>query len=189
MDIVQAIRRYKYRIDEGDFLSYENADPFVYINENDDDLQKWRIKMPEPPDWIKIDGFGKHAMQQMFEPEQIPVRLQSLERQVIRRVESRRTKRDTDPSIEKRKYDEIWNEIKRLKNEYKEEIEWIKRQWWYFNNGKWVFIKGKPFFIQKWHWFYLNYFQMEDLGLPDFRVRDWKWFHAQEYAAERYETT
>lgn len=183
MDLFQALRKYKHRLDESVLLSYEEHDKFIYINENDPDLQKWRIALPEPPDWDKIDGFGKHAMEQVFVREEIPVRLLSLERSVIRRIESRRRANDTDPAIEKKKYEETWNELKKLKKEYKEEIEWIKRQWWHQNFGKWIFIKGKPFYIQKWHWFYLNYFQMEDLGLPDFRVRDWKWYHAQEYAA------
>jgi hypothetical protein len=188
MNLIQAIRKYKYTVSEDILCSYEEPDTFIYINENDPDLQKWRIRQPDPPAWDKIDGFGKHAMKQTFQREVTPNRLIALEERVIKRVTSSRKSGDTDFSIERKIYEETWKELKRQSKDYKEEIEWIKLQWWYFNYGKWVMIKGKPLFIQKWHWFYLNYFEMEDLGLPDFRIRDYKWFHAQEYAFKSRES-
>lgn len=188
MRLKQALKKYIHRLPENILLSYEDSDDFIYINENDDDLQKWRIQMPEPPDWDKINGFGRHAMEQVFEPEKIPKKLIALEEKVESLVEATRNKKDSEPAIQKRKYEKKWEELKRLRTEYADEIEWIKEQWYYFNYGKWFFIKGKPIHIPKWQWFYLNYFKMERIGLPDFRIRDLKWFYAQEYAYTTTET-
>lgn len=167
---------------------YQEADRFVYINDHDPDLQKWRVQMQLPPDWAEIENFGSAPEHQYFKREEYPSRLKLLEDNIRKRCMKNRKAKETDVAIEKRIYEETWSALETQTKDYKDEIEWIRGQWYYFENGKWFFINGKPYHIPKWQWFYLNYFELEDQGLPDFRYRDLKWFWAQQYISETDET-
>lgn len=181
MNLVQAVRKYKHRFPM--VVSYQDYDRYIYINDDDIDLQKWRIEMPEPQDWKEITGFGMKPEDQVFEPEIYPSRLKLLESNIRKQTTKNRKAKETDVLLEKKIYETIWSTLENQSRDYRDEIDWIKSQWYYKNYGKWYFVNGKPIYVSKWQWFYLNYFNMENLGLPDFRYRDLKWFHAQEYAA------
>ncbi len=181
MNLAQALKKYKYRIPQ--VVSYSDYDKYIYINDDDPDLQKWRIEMPEPPDWSEITGWGLKPFDQVFELEKYPSRLRLLEDNIRKKLTKERKAKETDVILEKKIYEATWRTLEGQSRDYKDEIEWIRGQWYYRNNGKWYFVNGKPLYVSKWQWFYLNYWNMEDLGLPDFRYRDLKWFHAQEYAA------
>lgn len=171
---------------------YSEPLEFLYINDNDKDLQKWRIEMPDPPSWDKIHGFGKTRMEQMFEYEVYPLGLKNLENKVRDQVIKEKTKKDSNFTVERTIYERIWETLEVQHKIYEDEIEWIKKQWYYRENGKWFFIQGTPYLITGDHWFYLNYFPLMDLdtpnGLPLFRFRDFKWYWAQKYLEETDET-
>lgn len=51
----------------------------------------------------------------------------------------------------------------------KDEYEKIRNGYWFFNNGEATYITGL-------HYFYLNYWTLEDGGKPDYRDADRRWF-------------
>ncbi len=189
MNLEQAVKKYEIGLREDVAWSYQDAEEYIYINDTDEDLQKWRIKMPEPPDWGRIQNFGKHALDQFFVYEERPHRLDSLVEQVENEMNKRRNYHNTEPVIERMIYHGIWDTLRSKRKDYEEEIKWIQSQWYYMLNGKWIMIKGKPVYLSNWNWFYLNYWPLEGTGqLPEYRWRDMKWFHAQRYAYTTTET-
>jgi hypothetical protein len=180
------------KIDESILAGYEDADEYVYINDTDPDLQKWRIKMPKPPEWHLIDGFGLPAREQKFQYEKYPEKLKQLEDDI--RSEILRSKKDSDSkdAIERMIYDRKWEVLDFGRDQYADIIKWIKRQWFHRLYGKWYFIKGKPTYLDGWHVFFLNSYKMEggtDFdGAPEYRDRDRRWFHAQRYLYTTTET-
>lgn len=189
MELREAITKYSIHLREDVTWSYQEADKYIYINEEDEDLQKWRIEMPECPDWARLENFGKHANEQVFVYEEMPHRLISLRDEVERRVRKSKSYRDTDMSIHKKIHQELWETLKKQRLDYKSEINWIQYQWYYRLYGKWIMIHGKPVYIDGWQWFFLNYWPLEGTGeLPEYRERDMKWFHAQRYAYNCTET-
>ena len=88
--------------------------------------------------------------------------------------------------------DELRERFENQARDYKDEIKWIKKCWWYRIYGKWFFNYGKPIFLSGTQWFYLNQCYMVDSttkdNLPEFRITDWKLFHAVEYAEKTTET-
>ena len=57
----------------------------------------------------------------------------------------------------------------------KKEIEFIGQEWDRRTNGYWFYNCGVPTYIDGWHYFYLNYWQLDN-GLPEYRDRDRKFF-------------
>jgi hypothetical protein len=182
---LEAKEKYYRKFDPDMWEEYKDADRYVYINVDDPDLQKFRIGLPEPPDWMLIDGFGLPAEKQYFQYERYPDRLKMLER-TVRNDAMLARKGESKFGFERKIYDEIWHLIENNVGDWQFEIDWIRRQWYFREYGKWQFIHGKPVYIDGWNWFYLNYYTLEQVGRPDYWDRDRKWFHAQRYA---YTTT
>jgi hypothetical protein len=192
MDLKGAAVKYSHILPIEILSMYKDYDNYIYINENDDNLQKFRIEVPEPPDWKEIEGFGLHYKKQKFEYEEYPNDLKALEKKIRAKILRNKKKTDSQFSIEKEIQFSIWDELETHSMKYNSIISWIRKQWAYRIYGKWIFIKGKPYYITPWHWFYLNYYKMNGVskndGRPDFRYRDFKWFYAQHYAATTTET-
>jgi hypothetical protein len=192
MYLKRAANQLNRKVDFDILTEYSDPLQYIYINDNDKDLQKWRIEMPEPPNWDKIHNFGKPAMEQMFEYEIYPLGLKNLENKVRDTVQREKTKKDSNFTIERTIYERIWEILEVEHRKYEEEIEWMRSQWRYREFGKWMFIQGKPYLITGDHWYYLNYFPLMDLdtpnGLPNYRYRDFKWYWAQKYLEETDET-
>lgn len=166
---------------------YTDADDCIWINISDQDLHPVKLLLPPCPDWGKIDNFGLKAEDQYFQRETYPVKLKILEEEVSERI--RGDKRYKNDIVRRRAFfDLIYKELTSQRKEYRDVIGWIKKQWAYRIYGKWIFIKGKPTHLVGWHWFYLNYWNLEEVGPPDYWDRDMKWFHAQDYAFRTTET-
>ena len=177
MDKAEALLRYKKMTDIIKY--YEDADKYQWFNTDDPDLHPIRTKLPECPDWDKIDNFGLPKERQVFVREEMPSILDYLVKKV--RLEVRRDK--SLGSVQKQEdafYDRVWEELE-SSVKYRKAIDWIERQWYYRLNGKWVFINGKPTYLAPNHWFYLNYWHIEGVGLPEYRDRDRRWFWAMHY--------
>jgi len=190
MDKAEAIRHNRGKVDKWILDGYSNADKFIYYNVDDPDLQKFKIALPEPPDWKLIDNYGLPAKDQYFQYEIYPEKLKYAERSVREMMKRNRRKNESPFLFERKIYDALWKEIEDKPDEYISEIDWIRRQWYFREFGKWVFIHGKPTFLDGWHFFYLNYWRLEQLktneGKPTYWERDRKWFHAVRYC---YTTT
>jgi hypothetical protein len=133
---------------------YKNCQYSITLNDNDPDLKPVTINLPEPPDWKLIDNFGYPVSEQKWKAPELPSRLQELQDSI------------TD-------IDEIWEHIKKNRGKLRDEIRWIKKQWYHILYGYWLFINGTPTWFPPFLYFYLSYFEL-DVGLPEYRDRDRK---------------
>jgi hypothetical protein len=177
MNKTEALKRYpKYK----DILeNYSDADEACWMNAGDKDLHPIRIPLPEPPDWSLIDGFGLPAEDQVFTCEKIPIKLKHMEDEVRMGVDNdEKYGRMSETKKMNEFLDRAWDFMEKHQDDYKEEIKWIKKQWWHRLNGYWFFCNGKPVYLCGWNWFYLNYWSVEQVLEIEYRDRDRRWFHA-----------
>lgn len=182
MDKQEALERYKKVIDTDIIKYYEDADKYQWYNLDDPDLHPIRTKLPDCPDWDKIENFGLPKEKQVFKREEMSSTLEYL----IKKVSMEVRKDKTLTSAQKKEdafYDRFWGELE-SSIRYKKTIEWIEQQWYFRVFGKWMFIFGKPVYIPRNHWFYLNYWSLEGVSRPEYRERDREWFWAMQYFKE-----
>jgi hypothetical protein len=141
--------------------SYQDADQYIYINDTDQDLQKWRIEMPKPPDWSLIEGFGLPPREQKFKYETYPETLRQLEQDTDKYIKLHKKSTDSKDGLERKFHERMWEILDMERERYADIIAWIKLQWFHRLYGKWYFIKGKPVFLDPWHFFYMNYYNLE----------------------------
>jgi hypothetical protein len=137
-------------------------------------LKPIRISLPEPPDIKLIDGYELDPNDQYWRKPKFPSRLEYIERQTRKDLESNLKKNETLTGY--KVLEAIWKKISNDPQLYKEEIEFIKKQWWHRIYGYWFFINGKPTYICGWHYMYLCYWKIEGRIYPEYRDRDRKNF-------------
>jgi len=179
MNRAQAKVRYEGTEHEQWIDKYQEADEHQWLNVDDIDLHPIRTKLPECPPWHLITNFGQEPEDQVFVRDNIPFKIEYISKKI--RTDVRKDKKlDTMSSKYRAFYNRVWEALETDRN-YGDATEWLAEQWYYRLNGKWYFIKGKPTYICGWHWFYLNYWNIENFGLPEYRDRDRKWFWAMWY--------
>ncbi len=160
-------------------------DKFFVVNNDDPDLDKITIKLPDPPPLPTIDGYGLPAKDQYFTRAKMPARLVALEERAIENLRQQeidnRLRTITGQGI----LEETWRIFEKDKHTYKKEIEWVQKQIYFVLNGYWCYINGKPTFIDGWQYAYNNFWIMLDVtkndGYPEYRDRDRRWFHFARY--------
>lgn len=158
------------QVQESEFESeYLPADSefVLHDEENEHYLKPIHIPLPKPPNIKEIDGYGLPANYQVFRRDEMPRRLKRLQEKKINGVPI---------SLE-----EIYEELDKNQVNYRSEINWIKRQWKRRLYGYWFFNKGKPTYIDGWHYVYLNNWSVGAKtpgGLPYYTDRDRRWFLA-----------
>jgi len=135
---------------------YKNPDKYIFFNDRSKVLKTIRVRLPDPPPIDEIEGFGLPPKKQRWRPPVLPIKLKELER--------------TSETLE-----DIYYTLENEKDNYAEEIKWIQDQWDKRINGHWVFINGKPTYIDGWHYFYCGFWHL-DTGLPEYRSRDRTFF-------------
>ena len=157
MSFVSLTRLYP-QVDRQILKDYKDPDTYIEVNINDRDLIPILIKLPPCPKYHLIEGFGKPAREQKWQYPKMPKRLLELQKrfEVI---------------------DQVWDYLDKNQSIYKNEIAFIRAQWDRRLNGHWLFIHGKPTYIDGWHYFYCGWWNI-DIGLPHFRDRDRRWFIA-----------
>lgn len=140
---------------------FAKADKFIIFND-DPDLERIKVYLPKPPPLEFIDGYDMPTIHQKFKRVEIPQKLNEL------------IKSHSD-------IDELWTTLDKQRVKYKDEINWIKLQWYYRLNGYWFMCKGKPTYITGVNYFYLNYFKLNK-GYPTYRDRDRKFFIFEEFS-------
>lgn len=147
-------------------MEYKPHDSWVVLHEDDPDLDTIRIRLPDPPPLKKIDGYGLPPEQQYWRAPTMPPRLKDVQRKqkTLARIEAF---------------------LRTHQEEYADELAWIALQWERRLNGYWLFINGKPTYMDGWHYFYCGFWHL-DVGLPKYRDRDRKFFHAARWC---YTTT
>ncbi|MBU1067768.1 hypothetical protein KKE60_08275, partial [Patescibacteria group bacterium] len=153
-------------ISPGILSQYKEPDRVVIVNNDDPDMKEIRIPLPECFDWRKIDGYGLPAKEQKWKTPVYPLKLVRLEE-------------------ESENIDDLLETIELNQDYYKEEIKWIRLQWERRLKGYWLFINGKPTYLDGWHYFYCGFWNL-DIGLPEYRDRDRRFFHFARYC---YTTT
>lgn len=141
-------------------VGFTKEDKFIIYNE-DSDLEPIKVMLPVAPDYKDIDGYNLPVVHQKFKRQIIPQKL----------VELQKTCED---------FEDVWETLDRQRLKYKDEINWIKKQWYYRLNGYWFYNCGKPTYIAGWHYFYLNWFRL-DTGYPEYRSRDRMFFIFAEF--------
>lgn len=177
-------------------------DTHFWINDNDKDLKPIRIDIakvieknylfwnpshegPIPilePDFHKIRNATKKKEDQVWVREEYPEKLTKLEKQY-----------SGDPK-------RIWEFLTKNQKEYKQEIRFIKKQWYHRLYGEWIWIGGKPTWISPYHWMFLNWWKGDYQSIdrktgkrvsrqyPDYRDRDRRKFIFINYAYTCTET-
>jgi hypothetical protein len=145
------------------FNSYLPPQTDLWVNQYDSSLEKINIAfvIPTPPPVDEIDGFGLPYTEQKFKRPIMPNRLQKL----VERHEV---------------IEEVWKELEINAKYYKDEINWIDKQWDRILNGYWFYRAGQPIYLHGYHYAYCSYWEM-DVGLPEYRDRDRKFFLFGEY--------
>lgn len=171
----EALKSYSSVIETSVLVQYRDADSSFCVNDNDPDLTKITLSLPSPPKWHLIEGFGKPARAQKFVREKIPSRLNELQRDVTNRLKDSRKTGKNEVLTAQRIIEEIWEVLNRRQREYVNEINWIKKQIYHCHYGYWLFINGKPTYLDGWHYRFLNFWDMTDAEV-DYRDRDRRWF-------------
>ncbi len=177
MTLNEAFKKYAVKTIPVEIItSYQDADMCFVVNDNDPDLTPVTVYLPHPPDWKTIDGFGKHAKDQVFQFQAIPPRLSSLIEEVIDSMkEDKAVTRGSGGVPGVKIVDEVWDKLEKNQLRYRDEITWIKHQWYYLTYGYWFFCNGKPTYISPWHYRYLHYWTLEDIEHPQYRDKDRRW--------------
>ncbi len=142
-------------------IKYKKADKSIIFNE-DPDLKEIEVMLPKPPPEEEIVGYGLPHKEQKFKRPFVPRKLFDL---------------DKDKKVS------MFDKATILKDDheyYKEEIEFINKEWDRRINGVWYYINGKPTYIPGGYYFYLTAWYLER-GYPDYRERDRKFFIFSEF--------
>lgn len=140
---------------------YQPSDEFIIYHQDDPGLAPIKVPLPAPPPEEEMQGYGLLPENQYWKIETMPARLQAL------------CKRKC-PDSEKRA------EIAGNEVYYKNEIKWMQDEWDKIENGLWLFIKGKPYYIPGVFYFYLTYWTIDDIH-PSYYKRDWLFFTFSEF--------
>ena len=166
-NIIQQHRAF-LRAEYGSVVPYkilkEYLPPEKSVIVNDDpDMYPIELKLPEPPMYHLIDGFGLKKEEQYWRAPQMPYKLKDL-------LKTSKT------------YVDVIEKLDNNTHFYREEILWILKQWHYRLYGYWFYNNGVPTYIDGWHFFYCGYWHL-DVGLPTFRYRDKLFFLFARYCS------
>jgi hypothetical protein len=100
----------------------------------------------------KIDGVKLHKSEQYFRKTEIPDIFSDLE------------------------FDDDGNAVYT-----DEQADFIRAEWNKINDGYWYYNNGEPTYITGLHYFYLNYWTLEDGNTPDYRDVDRRYFYFQDH--------
>lgn len=138
----------------------------VVFHEDDRDLDRIVISLPDAPPLDKIYNYGLAPEDQFFGFDPIPPKLNALNNQKWIDVER------------------YWEAIVDDWEYYKDEMWFIEQEWERRRNGYWFYNAGVPTWITGRHYMYLRWFEIDNENgepLPDYRDRDRKFFTALWY--------
>jgi hypothetical protein len=161
--------------------------PWVGINLDDKDLHPIYISIPKPPPDESIDGYGLPPEEQYFRRKEWPVKLTNLYKNVTDEL-----KRESDSSVNRRMtewkiYLRFWEYLEKERENYEEEIKFIKHMWWWRTYGYWFWNDGEITFVPPDYFDFLNCYIMGDGdasvndAYPEYRDKDrrkytYKWY-------------
>ena len=119
------------------------------------------IPLPDPPELQYIDGYGLHPSEQFYKRPTIPESLIRIQRE--------------SDSIS-----QAWERLDMNRHQMKEEINWVRKMWYYRLNGYWFFNAGVPTHITPAHFLLLAFMRL-NIGRPHYRDRGRKYHETCEW--------
>lgn len=190
-------------------FEYKREQEYIIYNYDDPDMggvNAIRVDLPSVESFydmpwdeaIKlIDGYGLPPEQQKFDTYRdsgyysLPPKLKNIE-VTIRKKRKIKDKEKLFP-------EDFFDEIESDSYYYREEIEYIKKTRNRSISGYWCFIKGRPTYIDGWHYTYVAFTPIENDNrrdkLPDYRDVDrriflfFKWAYTTTEATFKYSLT
>lgn len=141
---------------------YLPHDEIMTINEGDPDLTPIDIPLLSPPPLGFIDGYGLLPEEQKWHRPVIPEAL-------------KRIQKESDSIAQ------CWEKLDIKRSDYRKEIDWIRKMWYYRLNGYWCYINGKPTRITPAHFLLLGFMSL-NVGKPKYRDRGRKYHTVLEWA-------
>lgn len=130
-----------------------------------------------------VHGYGQKPEDQRFTKQVMPEKVKIISEVVFRKrqaLEPSKFKDITDVEPE-----HLFDELENNREDYKDEIHWIKLQIKRRYVGYWCFIKGKPTYICGPFYAFLNFWKIKNFGkndnLPDYRDYQRKIFNMLVY--------
>ncbi len=151
-----------------------NIKYYVGINEDDEDLLPIYISTPTPPEDLSlIDYYGLPPEEQYWRRLEVPIKLKKLEEKAFASMYEVE-KRNQQNTVQGYKvYQKFWDMLQEEQSEYAEEIEWIKKIWYFRIYGYWFFNDGEPTFCSGEYFDYLQFwFIKESESWVEFREED-----------------
>ena len=143
--------------------TYHGHEKVIVWNE-DKNLTPIKYRLPDPPPLHTIEGYGLPPEEQYWRNHPLPPKLAKINSMVY--GEDGKTELTNRMKVEMLEKDPEF---------YREEIEYIVKEWERRENGYWFFNNGVPTMIIGDHYFYLQWWPI-DGALPDYRNRDRRWF-------------
>ena len=129
----------------------KEADTFFLVNDNDRDLKPIAVPLPVAPPFYDVDGWDLPIKEQYFRHQKIPRRLRKIGEDLAT-------------------LDEMWEYLDSHKNDFTDEITWLRLQIQRFKDGYWFYNHGKPTYITNVHYFYMNFYPI-DVAKKEYRDR------------------
>jgi hypothetical protein len=171
---------------------YVPADTEFLINNLDPDRKTIVLSLPKPPDLKLIDGWGEHPDNQFFKRFKTPPKLLTIEREVLRELQDIQKNNRQETVTGYKIIDRFWDKIEEERDDLENEIDFIRKIWYFRLYGYWFFNDGKPTYITGRHFMFLNFFYQPDIdkndGYPEYRDRHRREFLFREYLRHTTET-
>lgn len=139
-----------------------NTKYFVGVNEDDEDTDPVYVSSPSPPKLSLIDNYDLPKDEQYWRRLEIPKELKKLEERAFLSMYDIEKRNRQETVQGHRVYQKFWDLLEEEKDDYKEEIEWIKHIWWYRTNGYWFFNDGIPVYCTGEYFDYLQFWFIKD---------------------------
>lgn len=149
---------------------------FFIANKADRSLVPFTVWLPKPPADKYIEGSANKKDNQVFTYTKYPEKLKNLEGFISKKMEVDEERNKHNRKTKQKFISQMWDEIKANPREYKNEIEFIKREQYKLLYGNWVAINGVATWITPWHYRFLNYWTIDDVPKVMYRHRDWEYF-------------
>src|SRR4030042_2305649 len=163
-------------------FEYLSADLYATFNQGDRDLTPVTLRLPDPPPYEEIDGYGIQPELQKWKRIETPPRLKALEKRASKILEKDHQNSSREKPNGYKLQRIFWRLLSENADSYKDEIRFIQKIQWYLTYGYWFFNCGKPTWLPPWFFGYLMFWSFPKGGKPDYhdmerRIEIWAWYN------------